>query len=76
MAPENRTYKSVSAGSFPALDSACMTVARVRPCGPIGIPWANWDPNPLIGHRHPAVTLDYLGLTDDDVREGSERIDL
>jgi hypothetical protein len=26
--------------------------------------------------RHTVVTLDYLGPTDDDVREWSERIDL
>ena len=29
-----------------------------------------------LGHRRPSVTLDYLGLTDDDVQEWSERIDL
>ena len=29
-----------------------------------------------LGHRHPSVTLDYLGLTDDDVTRWSEKIDL
>ena len=29
-----------------------------------------------LGHRHPAVTLDYLGLTDDDVTRWSEKVDL
>jgi hypothetical protein len=27
------------------------------------------------GHRGPSITLDYLGLADDDVREWSEGID-
>ena len=29
-----------------------------------------------LGHRRPSVTLDYLGLTDDDVRDWSERVEL